>query len=138
MEFEFLTRDELESRVFEDYIDESEQEDVAALLSIELQAISLVKSKLRKNYDVAIIFSDAPYEGRGLIVWAMSAIVVYRIIRRNAARKVPTDFADDYKEVMKWLNDVRDGNENPDLPILEDPEQKQVLWGNSKNENLYL
>lgn len=138
MELDFLTRDDLESRIFEDYIDESEQEDIEALQSIESQAIALVKSKLAKRYDVAIIFSDAPYTGRGLIIWAMSAIVIYRLIRRNAARKVPTDFKDDYKEVMQWLDDVRDGNENPNLPKIEEPEQKQVLWGNSTNLDKYI
>jgi len=135
---EFLTKEDLETRVFEDYVDDSVQEDIEATQNIEKQAISMVKSKLRKRYDTDIIFTDAPYDGRDLIIWAVSGIVSYRLIRRNAARKVPSDLKDEYKEVMAWLNDVRDGNENPELPMLPVEDQKGVLWGNSTNQNLYI
>lgn len=136
--FQFITKDDLETRVFEDYIDESEQEDIEATEAIEKQAIALIKSKLRKRFDLAVIFSDAEYEGRDLIIWALSGIICYRLVKRNAARKVPSDFVKDYEEVKNWLDAVRDGNEDPGLPELVEPEQKQVLWGNSKNEDLYL
>lgn len=138
IEFEFIARDDLATRLFDDYIDESEQEDIEATQAIEKQAIALVKSKLRRRYDVAIIFSDAPYEGRDLILWAVSGIVAYRLIRRNAARKVPSDFVKEYDEIKEWLNSVRDDNENPDLPVIDSPELKEALWGNSTNEDLYL
>lgn len=138
LELQFLTPEDLETRVFEDYLDDSEQEDIEATQNIEKQAMSLVKSKLRKRYDTDIIFTDAPYDGRDLIIWAMSGIVSYRLIRRNAARKIPSDIKEDYKEVMAWLNDVRDGNENPELPMLPEEDQKGVLWGNSTNQNLYV
>ena len=136
--FQFITKDDLETRVFEDYIDESEQEDIETTEAIEKQAIALVKRKLRKRFDLAVIFSNAEYEGRDLIIWALSGIICYRLVKRNAARKVPSDFVKDYEEVKNWLDAVRDGNEDPGLPELVEPEQKQVLWGNSKNEDLYL
>jgi len=135
--FQFITKDDLETRVFEQFIDESEQEDIEATEAIEKQAIALVKSKLRKRFDVGIIFSDAPYEGRDLILWAVTGIVTYRLVRRNAARKVPSDFVKEYDEVKEWLNDVRDGKENPELPLPEEVEQKLVNWGNSTNQDLY-
>lgn len=138
MELQFIQFEDLETRVFEDYLDESQQEDIRATQEIEKQAISMVKSKLRARFDVDIIFTDAPYPGRDLIIWAISGIVSYRLIKRNAARKVPSDMKDEYKEVMDWLNDVRDGKENPDFPLLDETERRGVLWGNSKNENLYL
>ena len=81
--FQFITKDDLETRVFEDYIDESEQEDIEATEAIEKQAIALVKSKLRKRFDLAVIFSDAEYEGRDLIIWALSGIICYRLVKRN-------------------------------------------------------
>lgn len=136
IQFQFLAKEDLETRLFEDYIEESEQEDIEATQNIEKQAISMVKNKLRHRYDVAVIFSDAPYESRDLIIWAVAGIVCYRLIRRNAARKVPSDFVEEYKEVMDWLKAVRDGKENPDLPLLENLQQL-VKWGNSTNEDLY-
>lgn len=135
---QFIQQGDLETKVFEDYLDDSEQEDIEATQAIEKQAIALVKSKLRKRYDIAVMFSADLYPGRDLIVWAVCGIVSYRLVRRNAARKVPSDFKDDYKEVMDWLNDVRNGDENPELPLLELEDRKEVLWGNSKNEDLYL
>lgn len=138
IQFQFITKDDLETRLFEDYIDESAQEDVEAVQSIEKQAIAYVKSKLRRRYDVSVIFSTDPYAGRDLIVWAISGIVAYRLIRRNAARKVPSDFVNDYNEIKGWLNDVRDENESPDLPVVAEPETKEVQWGNSTNEDLYI
>ncbi|MCH4824286.1 DUF1320 domain-containing protein [Gramella lutea] len=138
MELQFLAFEDLETRVFEDYLVDSEQEDIEATQNIEKQAISLVKSKLRKRYDTDVIFTNANYAGRDLIIWAVSGIVSYRLIRRNAARKMPSDLKDEYQEVMAWLNSVRDGNENPELPMLPEDEQKGVLWGNSTNQNQYL
>lgn len=139
VQFTFITQDDLETRLFEDYIDESEQEDVEAVQAIELQAIAYVKSKLRGRYDVSVIFAADPYAGRDLIVWAISGIVAYRLIRRNAARKVPSDFVNDYNEIKEWLNAVRDEKENPGLPPkAEDPENPEVQWGNSTNEDLYI
>lgn len=133
----FLASSELEGRLFSQFIDETNPEDVEAIQTIEKQAIALVKSKLKSRYDITGMFGTEAYSGRDLIIWAVVGIVVYRFIRRNAARKVPTDFADDYKEVMKWLTDVRDGLEDPELPALPEAERK-VFYGNNKNENLYL
>ena len=134
---QFLSSKELEGRLFSQFIDENNAEDVDAIQTIEKQAIALVKSKLKSRYDITPMFGAEQYSGRDLIVWAVVGIVVYRFIRRNAARKVPTDMADDYKEVIKWLTDVRDGLEDPELPALP-LEEKRVFYGNNKNENLYL
>jgi hypothetical protein len=38
---------------------------------------------------------------------------------------------------MQWLKDVRDGIETPAFPVLEIT-RKEVKWGVSKNEDLYL
>lgn len=135
---QFLTNEDLETRLFEDFIDDSVQEDLDALDNIEKHGIATIKSKLRQRYDVAVMFTDAEYEGRDLIVNALSAIVTYRMIRRNAARKVPDDFARDYTEQMTWLNSVRDGIEEPGFPVPEITERKEVYWGVSKNEDLYI
>lgn len=133
----FLENKDLETQLFEDYIDESVQEDMEALDQIEKQAIAFVKSKLRSRYDVAIIFSTAVYGDKDLIKWAVTGIVVYRMIRRNAARKVPSDFVKDYDDVKEWLKGILEGTENPDLPKVIEPEFKQVQWGNSTNKDLY-
>ena len=120
----FLTNIDLESQLFEEFIDDSLPEDVAILNNIESKMIAVVKSKLRERYDVEAIFSADEADRDELIVTALVSMVNYKIIRRNQARKVPSDVSEEWKMAMKWLNDVRDGVENPDFPVLEDTTHK--------------
>lgn len=137
MALSFLTEDDLKTQLFETYLDDSVQEDMEALYKIEQQQISIMKSKLRSRYDVAVVFSATNYEDKPVIKQVLTSLVNYFVVKRNAPRKTPSDFKDNYNWAMKWLNDVRDGVEGPDLPLKETV-RKQVLWGNSKNEDLYL
>lgn len=137
MALSFLTNDDLLTEIFEDYLDESVQEDVAALEKIELAQIAYMKSKLRSRYDVDKIFLNAEvYEDKPVIKQMLTALVNYFVVKRNKARKIPTDFNESYKMAIKWLNDVRDGVENPQLPIY-DVAKTLVKWGNNKNNDLY-
>lgn len=137
MALSFLTEDDLLTQLFENYIDDSVSEDLFALDNIELQQIAFIKSKLRSRFDTAVVFSESDYEDKPIVKQVLTALVNYFVVKRNAARKIPTDFKDNYNWAIKWLNDVRDGVESPELP-LKAVERKQVLWGNSKNEDLYL
>ena len=137
MALSFLTTNDLMTQVFETYLDDSVQEDIDALDNIELQQIAFIKSKIRSRYDTAAVFSIADYEDKPIIKQVLTALVNYFVVKRNAARKIPTDFKDNYNWAIKWLNEVRDGIESPDLPLKE-VERKAVLWGISKNEDLYL
>lgn len=133
----FLTNNDLESQLFEEFIDDSLPEDILVLNAIESQMIAVVKSKLRQRFDVDAIFSATGTDRDDLIISVLVPLVIYKIIKRNAARKVPTDAKDDYDAAMKWLNDVRDGDESPDLPLLETTPFKEVHHGNNTNEDLY-
>jgi hypothetical protein len=137
MALSFLTQDDLKTQLFENYIDDSVQEDLEALDNIELQQIAFMKSKIRTRFDTAAVFSAADYEDKPIIKQVLTALVNYFVVKRNAARKIPTDFKDNYNWAIKWLDGVRDGIESPELPLKE-VERKAVLWGNSKNEDLYL
>lgn len=137
MALSFLTEDDLKTQLFETYIDDSVQEDLEALDNIELQQIAFMKSKLRSRYDTVVTFSAANYEDKPIIKQVLTSLVNYFVVKRNAPRKIPTDFKDNYTWAKKWLDDVRDGIESPELPTNE-VVRKAVLWGNSKNEDLYL
>jgi hypothetical protein len=71
-----------------------------------------------------------------VIKQVLTSLVNYFVVKRNAPRKIPSDFKDNYNWAIKWLNDVRDGIEGPDLPLKE-VVRKQVLWGNNKNDEYY-
>ena len=137
MALSFLTNNDLMTQLFETYLDDSVQEDLIALDTIELQQIAFIKSKIRSRFDTAVVFSVADYEDKPIIKQVLTSLVNYFVVKRNAPRKIPTDFKDNYNWAIKWLNEVRDGKETPELPLKE-AVKKEVLWGNSKNEDLYL
>lgn len=136
MALSFLTEDDLKTQLFETYIDDSVQEDLQALDNIELQQIAFMKSKLRGRFDVAVMFSVADYEDKPIIKQVLTSLVNYFVVKRNAPRKIPSDFKDNYNWAIKWLDSVRDAIESPELPAKE-VERKTVQWGNNKNEDYY-
>jgi phage gp36-like protein len=134
----FLEKKDLIAQIFEDYLDDSIEDDLEILETTELENIALMKGKLRDRYDVAKIFlTIEEYEDKPLVKKVLCALVNYSIVKRNKARKIPTTFSEEYKWAMQWLKDVKDGKETPAFPLLEIT-RKEVKWGNSKNEDLYL
>lgn len=131
--FIFLEETDLEAQMFEQYIDKDDADDEDALALIEGQQIARFKTKLRQRYDVDAIFSAVDPDRNLEVVKHLSALVCYYMIRRNAARKVPSDYVLEKKAADKWLEDVRDGIEVPDLPKIET--RNELLWGNSRNED---
>ncbi len=134
----FLETNDLESQLFKEFIDDSTDNENLVLNTIEEHTIALVKSKLGKRYDVTEIFNKSGTDRNKLIISVLVPIVIYKLIRRNATRKMPEDIVNDYKYSLKWLDQVRDGIETPDLPIKQEEKQIEVHHGNSKNENWYI
>jgi len=139
---EFLAKDDLKVHSFERFIDESSQDFSGAIDSSERQAIALVKSKLASRYDVAAIFAQTGAGRHDLIIRILTFIVIYDIISRNAARKVPEDIKEMWEWAMSTLEAIRDRKESPKgLPPLTDDDGKPLraaIWGNNSNENYYL
>lgn len=134
----FLEKKDLIVQIFEDYLDDSIEDDLEILETTELENIALMKGKLRDRYDVAKIFGiSEDYEDKPLVKKVLCALINYSIVKRNKARKIPTTFSEEYKWAMQWLKDVKDGKETPAFPLLEIT-RKEVKWGISKNEDLYL
>lgn len=138
----FLTIEDVKGYIFSALLLESENDNSEALNIIEDSNIALVSSKLGNRYDTELIFAAAGIDRHKLIIKVLVILVLYDLIRRNAARKVPVDFKEDWDWAMKWLNDVRDGKEAPtDLPVLQEDDvnnQSIVPWGNNSNKDLYL
>ena len=133
----FLEKKDLIAQIFEQYLDESIEDDLEILETVEQENISLMKGKLRERYDVSKIFSKTEvYEDKPLTKKVLCALINYSIVKRNKARKIPSSFSDEYKWAMQWLKDVKSGDETPAFPILEIT-RKEVKWGNNKNEDYY-
>lgn len=136
---QFLTTDDLTARIHGRLLDESILDGADVLDIIEGQNISLFTSKLNARYDTDALFSQTGEDRHPLIVKYLTVFVLYDVIRRNAARKVPIDLVELRKEAMAWLDAVRDGVEHPTgLPLSETGGENDVLYGNNKNLDFYL
>lgn len=128
----FLIDNDLQAKMQQVFIDESSADYANAKNDIEGQMISLMKSKLGVRYDVDAIFAQTDPDRIGIIVKILTDLVAYQLVRRNAPRKVPSDFREDFEAAMRWLNHVRDGIEVPiELPQLDT--FTPLYHGNSRN-----
>lgn len=138
----YLTKDDLIVLAYERFIDESSQDQEYILADTEKRAIAYLKTVLGTRYNVNALFDESEPIINQLIVDILSQIVVYNIIRRNAARKVPTDYKEDYDSAMKLLKDIATGVlvlDGVPLPTDENGQTiSQTIFGNNTNKNFYI
>lgn len=139
----YLTKEDLIIVAYERFIDDSSQDQTYILDDTEKRAIAYLKTVLGTRYNVNLLFDENQPIRNQLIVDILSQIVVYNIIRRNAARKVPTDLKEDYENAMKLLKDLATGVLVLDgVPMPTDDNGNAIvsntMFGNNKNKNFYI
>src|SRR5690606_16745623 len=116
----YLQKTDLINVSYERFIDESSGDNVPTgqtigdvrsriLNNIELKNIGLVSSYIGSRYDVALIFHVSNPVRNEILVDILVKLCLYDIIRRNAARKVPTDAKEDYDTAMELLVKIATG-----------------------------
>lgn len=139
----YLTKGDLISASFERFIDESSNDHNDVLDTVELQNIELIKSYLGTRYNVGEIFSELNPIRNTILIRILIKLVIFDVIRRNAARKVPTDYKEEYDKAIELLEKIATGRIKLDgLPGAVDengnPVQSNSLWGNNTNKNFYI
>lgn len=138
----YLIKQNLISYMHERFIDESSERDEEIIDEIEGKNIALIKSYIGSRYNVETIFNEDEPVKNELIVSILTRLTAYDLVRRNAARKVPTDYKEDYDQAMKDLKDISTGVIRPDgLPPKTDENgnvQSTTLWGNNTNKDFYI
>lgn len=138
----YLDKNYLTSHAFERFIDESSQDNAAILDNAEMENIMLIKTYIGSRYDVMAIFDEVEPIPNELLKRLLAKMMLYDIVRRNAARKVPTDYKEDYERALKTLKDIAQGKLPLDgLPIAVNADGKPIshtMWGNNTNENYYI
>lgn len=139
----YLEKEDLTLQAYERFIDESSLDQPDILKDTEARGIAYLKTVLGSRYDVNLIFDETAPVRNELIVQILSVIVVYNIIRRNAARKVPTDYKEDYDAAMKLLKEIATGVMVLDgVPTPTDengnPINSNTIFGNNKNTDFYI
>ncbi|HBL74237.1 MAG: hypothetical protein A2W90_17955 [Bacteroidetes bacterium GWF2_42_66] len=115
-------------------------EENTILDDIELKTIDLVISYISGTYNCDLIFAELPIRN-GVLVQIIASIVVYRSVKRNAARKVPEDYVELYKEAIKFLERIQSGAMAlVDCPKLTTEEGGSIspVWGNNTNKDFFI
>ncbi|MFV0501266.1 MAG: phage protein Gp36 family protein [Bacteroidales bacterium] len=131
--------DVIQSRLFIESIANNANDD-SIMTNIESKAIDLVKSYISTKYDVSKIFSNTPILN-GILIQIISQIVAYRAVRRNAARKVPEDYIEVYKDAINMLAKIQSGAiklENIPLKTIEEGNTSNLMYGNNRKEDYYI
>jgi DNA-binding HxlR family transcriptional regulator len=138
----YLTKDSLKVLAFERLIDESVADYQQSVDEIEKQRISEMKTMLSRQYDVDKIFSETTPVLHPFLSKILSKLVLYDVIRRNAYRKVPTDYKDEMLWAEKKLEDMNKGiikfTDLPPKPIDETGGNSKILYGNLSNPDFYI
>jgi phage gp36-like protein len=137
----YLTREDLIEVIQGRLLDESVSELPEELLNgLEDKAIDFAISYISGRYDTEKIFG-APVMRSGLLVQVIAMIVVYRVVRRNAARKVPDDFPDMYSEAISILNNIQKGSQLlVNMPEItgESGTTGSLMYGNTTNRDFFI
>lgn len=138
----YLEKDYLQTHIFERFLEESSADYMDMLDNAEAEQIGVIKSMLAGRYDVALIFNeDAPIINE-VLKRILSKLVIYDAVRRNAARKVPTDYKDEYDWAMAMLEKLSTGkivlDDLPKPPLNPDGTSGTTLWGNNSDKNFYI
>jgi len=148
----YLVKDDLIEVIQEKLLDDSLQLDDNILDGLEIKAIAFSASYISGRYKVNEIFGGtwwtedgtgptAPVKRSPILVQAIAMIVIYRAVRRNAARKVPDDYTDIYKEALKILENIQKGSQTLDgLPEVTDDDGStaKLMYGNTTKDEYFL
>lgn len=143
MAYIFLTDADFDAQIFSTLLkDENDVKLKASLEENEKKAIAIIASRLTGRYDIEAIFAATEAARNYLIVHYTTTITLYRTLKRNAARKLPSDYKEDYDMVMADLEKIMAGKLTPDgLPNILDGEgnvAKKPLIANRKNTDFYI
>lgn len=136
MALAFLTTEDLTAGMIDKFINERTDENPTAILeAIEKKKIALIKAKLSGRFDTDMIFDAVDDQRDYLIVDILTKLCLYEFIRRNAARKVPEDYIQDWNWANKQLDMIASGKLAPDsLPIyIEENGEESSFFDNNYN-----
>jgi len=139
----YITKEYLNTFAFERLIDESSQDYDAALDNIEAANIELIKTYVGAIYDTEKIFNPENPIYNELLKRILAKLMLYDVFRRNAARKVPSDYKTEYDWAVKQLQDINSNKTTlGELPPLTDangnPVQSDTIFGNFTNPDFYI
>ncbi|QQV91571.1 adaptor protein [Winogradskyella phage Peternella_1] len=137
----YINAEDLKTDSYQRFIDESTSDFEGVIDKCELTAIGITKTLLKGRYDVALIFDETEPIRDEFLAEIIVKLTMYKIIGRNAARKVPTDLKTDFDWAMSQLEKINAGKVSLDLPFPTDEDGNSTLkpmFGNNTNKDFYI
>ena len=140
----YIEETDLASVIQERFLDDSTANiagDNTILNDLEQKAIDYVISYLTGRYNTDLIFATNAPLRNGVLRQIIAQIIVYRAVRRNAARKVPDDYVNMFNEATKMLERIQSGAMSlVSLPLITaaDGSSAPVLSGNNRNSDYFI
>lgn len=153
----YITDDDLTTESYQRFITESSGDGEDVIEKCEERAIALVTAYISNRYSIKDIFGvetgrDLPDEEEDpdweipplrneLLAEIITKITLYRLFRRNAARKLPEDIKEDYEWALKTLEKIQTGRILLELPPAMDEggmARSNAIWGNNSNSDFYI
>lgn len=138
----YINKDFLTNYMHERLINESCQNDTSILDDLELTQISIIQNYIGTRYNIALIFAPINPLENAVIKEIVAKLLLYALVRRNAARKVPEDYKEQYTEAMKTLKDIATGvivlSNLPPAVTATGAIVSNSISGNLSNKNFYI
>lgn len=138
----YLEKEYLKTHIYERFLIESTSDFEQMLLNSELEWIDIIKSMLSSRYDVSKIFDTNTPIHNELLKRILSKFIIYDAVRRNAARKVPTDFENEKKWAEEMLEKISVGkivlDDLPKPPEDTTGNNGSFMSGNLSNQDFYI
>lgn len=119
-DYTVLIRTEIKDILLENY-------SVTKLKTAENMGITQVKKRLAGRYDVTKIFSAIEDDRDSYIVMITLDCALYHLYTATVPNKIPAIRAERYQDALDWLKSVARGEEDTDLPKIEDEEGNKML-----------
>lgn len=100
----------------------------------EMATIKEMESYLSGKYNVSLIFT-APRNA--LVVMYAVDILLYHIHSRISPSAIPQMRIERYENSIQWLRDIAKGLITPDLPVVENTRQKNLIVSDVKKDWTY-
>ncbi|MBD3748520.1 MAG: DUF1320 family protein [Sphingobacteriales bacterium] len=139
----YISSDDLKVDSQERFIVDSTADNVDAIDGIVTKVVEMVITYLSGRYNTTLIFDVVAPIRNEVLVDIIVRISLYKIFRRNPARKVSTDIKEDYDAAMKELERINSGRTtlaNLPTPTTIEGEQPNadLIWGNTSNRDYYI
>lgn len=137
----YITKEDLTEVIQGRLLDESVADADAELLAkLENKAIAFVETYVSGRYNTERVFGDSVMRHE-VLVQVISMIVCYRAVRRNAARKVPQDYMDMYREAIEILGNIQKGSQRLNgLPEItgDSGTSSSLAYGSNRNSDYFI